>query len=530
MIKKSKKPEVMKKLHVLLFFIFCILSVSLSAQKRMTSFEPQKHGLNFVNTFHNNFVSQIDWRTGGLCGGMVYTALDYYHAKRSVPVQNYRPNDGTRLHTHIYKQQVESIVKNIGNWGELGLNPDGARNEEFFRWGMKERLRDIMFYVNRNQPMPMGLMGAGGPNNGGEHQVLIIGYDLGRYKVNLGAYQSDVKIYTYNPNYPNKISIIRPDVNKKVFYTYDSRGNRKEWRGYFVDRKYRRVNPPTVAGENYPNDGKIYELIVFCETGGDDLRGGNDNLDVTINFHGQSSQLVRNVNLGRRWINNYEQAVRIKLQKPIAEKYIKSVQLYKHAGGGINGDNWKLNKLTIKTRKGGGGSQIYKKTGLPLKEFRGNTKTFIATINANAPAGSFTRVVTTKPIFTSFPAKKVNYIEFEFRTGSDDLRGGNDNLNVKINFKNGRSKYVRNVNRSRRWTNNSRKIVRIKLDTPMSPGQVKNIQLSTTFKGGFGGDNWNMNGVKVLEDTGSKKSIFQKSGNPVKRFTSSSRTFTIYPK
>lgn len=343
-----------------------IISFSAMAQKKMTAFQPEKHGFNFINTFHNDFVSEIDWRTGGLCGGMVYTALDYYHARKRIPQQDYRPNDGTSLHNHLYAQQVQSIARNLDQWAELGLNPGGARNDEFFRWGMKERLWDIIYYVDRNQPMPLGLMGAGGSNNGGEHQVLVIGYDLGRYKLDNGAYQSDVKIFTYNPNYPNKISVIRPDLRKKVFYTLNNRGERKEWRTYFVDRKYSFKTPPYVAPANYPKEGKVHELIVFFTTGDDDLRGGNDNLDVTINFHGQTSQVIRNVNLGRRWINNYEQAVRIRLNRPIAASSIKSIQLYKHASGGWNGDNWKLNRLYVEALIGGGHKQeLLEKKGTP---------------------------------------------------------------------------------------------------------------------------------------------------------------------
>lgn len=129
--------------------------------------------------------------------------------------------------------------------------------------------------------------------------------------------------------------------------------------------------------------------------------------------------------------------------------------------------------------------------------------------------------------FTNLSSPKVSTLELEFRTGNDDLRGGKDNLNLRINFKNGRSQYVANVNKGKRWANGSQNTVKIKLDQAISSGQVKSIQLITTSKGGWNGDNWNMNAVKVREVSSSKKLIYQKSGNPVKRFTGSSRSHLI---
>jgi hypothetical protein len=129
--------------------------------------------------------------------------------------------------------------------------------------------------------------------------------------------------------------------------------------------------------------------------------------------------------------------------------------------------------------------------------------------------------------FTNLSSPKVSTLELEFRTGNDDLRGGKDNLNLRINFKNGRSQYVANVNKGKRWANGSQNTVKIKLDQAISSGQVKSIQLITTSKGGWNGDNWNMNAVKVREVSSSKKLIYQKSGNPVKRFTGSSRSHLL---
>src|SRR5262245_8036230 len=86
-----------------------------------TSFDPAVHGFKFSNTFVNNPV--FDVRTSGLCGGMVYSALDYYSAHMTVPQQDYEPSEGTPLRSYIYGRQVNSLERNLDKWAELKVNP-----------------------------------------------------------------------------------------------------------------------------------------------------------------------------------------------------------------------------------------------------------------------------------------------------------------------------------------------------------------------------------------------------------------------
>src|SRR5262249_76233 len=52
-----------------------------------------------------------------------------------------------------------------------------------------------------------------------------------------------------------------------------------------------------------PVTGKANKLEFTITTGGDDLHGGQFNLDTTIHFRDGSSQLVRDINAGRSWEN-----------------------------------------------------------------------------------------------------------------------------------------------------------------------------------------------------------------------------------
>lgn len=100
-------------------------------------------------------------------------------------------------------------------------------------------------------------------------------------------------------------------------------------------------------------------------TGGDDLRGGNDNLNVTVRFGEKGFQGVANVNKGANWPNNSVHTVEIKLIHPVPLNEIKSITLDHLANGGLTispetvfspvgviaglktADNWDMRSLEV---------------------------------------------------------------------------------------------------------------------------------------------------------------------------------------
>ena len=70
-------------------------------------------------------------------------------------------------------------------------------------------------------------------------------------------------------------------------------------------------------------------------------------------------------------------------------------------------------------------------------------------------------------------------------TGSDDLRGGNDNLSVQIHFADGSMQSANNVNKGANWGNNSVNFVSLSLNKPVAPGQIKDITLIHGAQGGY---------------------------------------------
>jgi hypothetical protein len=144
-----------------------------SAATKNTTFVPATHGFNFSNSFNNDVIKDLDIRTGGLCGGMVYAALDYYNTGVAVPRQDYRPAASTPLQRYLYGRQVDSLPPNITKWAEVGINPGGARNAEFFNWGLTSELANLRALIDAGKPAPLGLHGVTGTT----HQVLAVGYD-----------------------------------------------------------------------------------------------------------------------------------------------------------------------------------------------------------------------------------------------------------------------------------------------------------------------------------------------------------------
>ena len=445
-------------------------------------FDPAKHGFNFVNDFKNDFISALSITTGGLCGGMSYTALDYYFAHVGVPRQDFRPANGTTLQSYLYSRQVESIKSNLDKWSELGFNPGGARNNEFFNWGLQGtnggRLQELRSFLDNGTPVPLGLQGDG---NTGTHQVVAIGYDMGRYKGDLDVFETDLKIFIYDPNYPNQTMTLIPDPSQHIYH-YLSGGSGETWRTYFVDKNYHAQRPPAISNPMYPKDGLLHEVVLQFATGADDLRGGST-IDLTINSFDGTQQHFSNINLGARWLDHYTESAAVVLPRPVPIAQIRSLVLTGAAGfasGSMGGDNWDMNQVVVQAYAAGARQQPPLKTAGPFR-FTGDSKELEISMNAAPPAAP----------------GQVTQLLLRFQTGSDDLRGGNDNLNIDIHFADGTTQSALNVNRGARWPDNTPNTATIVLNRAVPPAALRSLTLTTTFSGGMNGDNWNMNSVTV---------------------------------
>lgn len=110
----------------------------------------------------------------------------------------------------------------------------------------------------------------------------------------------------------------------------------------------------------------------------------------------------------------------------------------------------------------------------------------------------------------------IDQLRFEIRTGSDDLRKARTAYGW-VELQNGqRHQFVLNADSG--WGNNSTNTVQY--DTDIRPQDLKAVGVHTTFGGGIGGDNWNMNRVVVSVRIDGKWTIVTSaSGAPLVRFT-----------
>ncbi|MCS6830036.1 MAG: hypothetical protein RMM08_00220 [Armatimonadota bacterium] len=336
----------------------------------MTPFNPSQHGFKFANFFKiPTNIANIT--VAGLCGGMSYSALDYYNARTPVPNQPYMPAPGSPLGDYILARQFESVRANMDKWTEVGVNPGGARNAEFFRWGLQPgsgRMGELRYYIDRNTPVVLGLWPVQG-DFFNAHQVVAIGYDLGRYYGDPNEFAEDFKIFIYDPNHPNQTIVMRPDLRNGWFY-YEN-DPQKRWRTYFVDSKYRAQRPPA-TGTPPAN-----EIWAHFKTGGDDLRGGNDNVHMVLLLRNGREIRFNDVNRRQRWIDHSRNDFAAPLPNDVRREDIVGVRLETTFGGGIGGDNWNLDELHLFVRFGtnSGWTPLIEQRGSPLFRFTGDHRT-----------------------------------------------------------------------------------------------------------------------------------------------------------
>lgn len=348
----------------------------------VTRFRSKNHGYPFRNRFNNDVISGVDVRTSGLCGGMSFSAIDYFKKSYPIPGRDYRPATHTKLHDYIYKRQVASLKNDVARWAELKADPTfGLRNKEFFNWGLQGfgggRLQELRAKIDRGEPAPLGLA-AYGSTGPGDHQVVAIGYNLGRYKGDLKAHKEDLRIRIYDPNHPGEELTLVPDVAAQKYYYLEH--PHEYWRTYFV-ANYNRVTPPRIRDATYPKDGEVHELIIRFQTGSDDLRKGS-RFDLEIKLRDGVKRFA-NVNRGRRWLGNYDQTVAFPLGKGVAASDILSVTIKTAFGGGRSGDNWNLDAIVVQGFQDNARAHIYPASGttVPKVRFTGSKRQHTYTLN-----------------------------------------------------------------------------------------------------------------------------------------------------
>lgn len=244
-------------------------------------------------------------------------------------------------------------------------------------------------------------------------------------------------------------------------------------------------------------------LNLRITTGKDDLRGGNDNLDVEVHFANGDMQTATNVNKNANWPNHSVNVVSVHLNHPVAPGEIRQIRLVHSAQGGYNTSAAKVSEsaipiagpvlATINTAQGIQTEDNWDMTQMQVFGLGNGANVPIASFGFHRFTGSNPSLdINVQPGVGCPAANQVTRITLTFWTADDDLRGGNDNLNVTIHFADGTSQAEANVNHGQNWPNGSARGADILLNRPVSIDQIRGITLATTFIGGPAGDNWKM--------------------------------------
>lgn len=244
-------------------------------------------------------------------------------------------------------------------------------------------------------------------------------------------------------------------------------------------------------------------LNLRITTGKDDLRGGKNNLDVEVHFANGDMQTAPNVNKGQNWPNQSVKTVGIQLNHPVSPGQIRQIRLVHSAQAGYNPPSAGQAAVAA-TPVSAGLAPVLLAEGVQSEDNwdMAELQAFGLGQGTNVPVASFGfhRFTGSNPSLdiNAHPAagcpsgNQVTKISFTFKTSDDDLRGGNDNLNITVLFADGTTQSEPNVNHSQNWPNGSTKGAEIQLNHAVDISQIRGITLEDTFTGGTGGDNWNM--------------------------------------
>jgi hypothetical protein len=187
----------------------------------------------------------------GLCGGMVFCALDYFLAGRPVPAAKTPPTTGVLFDT-IVRRLLNSFNLPLGVLQYIVLMhpnyPDGETRSSVTRFAPHGRAWQtirvewpiIKQMLDSGKPCPLGLVRVKSTDLsklGQNHQVLATGYDV-----------SDdlLTLFIYDPNHPNRddltLSLSLANPEKATPIRYSARDNLPVLAFFHVNYKFR--SPP----------------------------------------------------------------------------------------------------------------------------------------------------------------------------------------------------------------------------------------------------------------------------------------------
>jgi hypothetical protein len=199
------------------------------------TFQPQKHGFHFVNSFTiSPDILGVDlgsWNMG-LCGGMCAAALNRFRNNTDIPDTTEIPVQGTALYDELLRRQIRTLFNILDDIYDWQSAPDeehwhrkrsvGARTKKEW-WKLKNEL-------DNDTPAILVLIREEGylANPTLNHQVLAIGYEY-------DPTTKDLQIQVYDPNYPDETNTLSMSLGLPNSQLNASASTGERVRGFFVN-------------------------------------------------------------------------------------------------------------------------------------------------------------------------------------------------------------------------------------------------------------------------------------------------------
>jgi len=205
--------------------------------KVLTSFDPLVNGFKFINRFELPGLSNLALPgltsapislgniVYGLCGGMCYSALDYFHA--NLPVPGFASVDEVSLHLYNYllTRQLNSLaggtLLKVISWMAMD---DADLDDKIIH----SEVPSLTAALADGTPAALALIRVHGltdPTH--NHQVTAVGYD----------FDMDTNIMTihlYDPNHPGELPFLTMDLTNPARGINLAQSTGEPLRGFFM--------------------------------------------------------------------------------------------------------------------------------------------------------------------------------------------------------------------------------------------------------------------------------------------------------
>ncbi len=200
-----------------------------------THFSPQDNGFHFINRFEFKFPVKFKLPFAGevnlsdvvygLCGGMCFSALDYYNASRPAPSVSQVDQIDASLFAYLCDRQLDSLsiptLLKVFQWMLSDERDNGLRLARY-------EVPKLRRMLDKDSPAVLALIrvkGLSDPTH--NHQVVAIGYDY-------DPASRRMTIALYDPNHPGESPSLQLDLSNPGQGVAISQSTGEFLRGFFL--------------------------------------------------------------------------------------------------------------------------------------------------------------------------------------------------------------------------------------------------------------------------------------------------------